>query len=113
MRSGEVTRQLAGANMGVQYLVWKTLALQASSMYTATLKKGFTGSGAAKKWDMIARANEVYGLNLVWPKLPKDQKNKKINDEDVADALAAAYCLEREIGDELRAGLKGETSNGN
>ena len=109
MRSGETTRQLAGINMGIQFLVYKHLGLEPSAMYTSTIKKDFAGAGNAQKWHMIARANELYGLELQWPSTAGTQKNKKLNDEDIADAIGAAYCLEKEVGDELRATLnKGE-----
>jgi Holliday junction resolvasome RuvABC endonuclease subunit len=106
MRGGETTRQLAGINMGVQYLLYRRFGITPSMMWMSSMKKGFTGSGSAKKWDMIARANELYGLDLHWPLTAAGRRNKKVNDEDVADAIGAAYCLEQEVGDELRATLK-------
>lgn len=112
MRGGEVTRQLAGVNMGIQFLVYTRLGIEPSTIYTSTAKKAFTGAGNAQKWHMIDRANELYGLNLFWPATPSAQKNKMLNDEDVADAIAMAYCLEQEIGDELRNTLKLEVLNG-
>ncbi len=111
-RGGETTRQLAGVNMGIQFLAYKHLGIEPSPIYTSTAKKAFTGSGNAQKWHMIDRANTLYGLNLFWPATPGAQKNKKLNDEDVADAIAMAYCLEREIGDELRNTLKLEYPRG-
>lgn len=106
MRGGDTTRQLAGMSMSVQFLLFKKLGIEPSEIFTSTMKKGFTGNGAAKKWDMIAHANKTYGTNLRWPTSTKDQKNKELNDEDVADALAAAHCFLEEVGEDLRDYLR-------
>lgn len=110
-RGGETTRQLAGMSKLVQYLVYSHLGIEPSEIWTSTMKKDFTGNGAAKKWDMIAHANKTYGLSLCWPPTPAGQKNKELNDEDIADAIAAAHCLILEVGEDLRAALA-EASNG-
>jgi crossover junction endodeoxyribonuclease RuvC len=43
----------------------------------ATVKKGFTGNGRAEKKDMIAMANQKFGLEL--------------RDDNIADAIGVAY----------------------
>ncbi len=106
VRSVDTTRKLAGMSYVVQHLLYKKFGFEPSEINTATLKKGFTGSGAAKKWDVIACANKLYNLNLCWPPTLAAQNNKEINDEDPADALGAAHCLNAEVGEELRASLR-------
>lgn len=104
-RSMSVVRAIAGMNMLCQYQVYKSLKIEPISMNTTNVKKVFSGYGAAKKWDMIAAANRIYGLSLVWPQRPTDQKNKELTDDDIADAIGVAHVLMAEIGDDLRASL--------
>jgi Holliday junction resolvasome RuvABC endonuclease subunit len=107
-RGAGVTRQIAGIGALVSYNLYKRYGIETIEMHTTTVKKAFSGSGAAKKWDMIAAANKRYGLALRWPETAAAQKNKEHNDEDVADAIAVASTLYDQSGEDIRAGLAEE-----
>lgn len=110
-RGGEVTRQLAGINMGVRFLMWKKYGVEPTAMDTTTIKKAFTGSGKAEKQHMVAAANKIYGLQLRYPTTESQQRNKEINDEDQADAIACAHVFIKESGEELREALNKPKTN--
>jgi len=101
------TRALAGVGALVQFHLFKKIGLEAIELHTTTVKKTFSGSGAAKKMHMIAAANKRFGLRLCWPPTEKEQRNKWVNDEDIADAIGVAWTLYTEAGDSLRNALKG------
>lgn len=106
------TRALAGIGGLVQYHLFKKLGMETIELHTTTVKKTFSGSGAAKKMHMVAAANQRFGLSLRWPPAEKDQRNKEKNDEDIADAIGVAWTLYTESGESLRAALAGDSHAG-
>ena len=104
-RGAVTTRQLAGVDVGVQYLLWKKYGIEATEMNTRKVKEVMTGSGAAKKIHMVQMANSLFGLNLYFPPTEEGQKDKVKSDEDIADSIGVSLAFVTLHGDKLKEKL--------
>ena len=82
-RNGKTTRLLCGA-FGVLLYWLNNNGMVGMEINTAHAKKVFCGKSGGKK-PTVARANELYGLNL------KYSSNPEKSEDDVADAIQVAY----------------------
>jgi Holliday junction resolvasome RuvABC endonuclease subunit len=96
-RNMESVRQLCGLFGAICHRLlehWKVFPTQVN---TAHAKKVFCGKGGGDKIVTINRCNSLFGLNL---KFVKPSGTKHIigeSDDDVADAIQAAYTVRREL----------------
>jgi Holliday junction resolvasome RuvABC endonuclease subunit len=107
-RNAESARQLAGISGVVQYVLRQSENIIVNelntSMVSAAFRKGvIMDPKLPKKAKTVAAANARFGLNLKFKDRPV--KGRKVSDDDMADAIAVAFTLYREIGEDLRSQL--------
>ena len=92
-RNGASTRILTGDFGALLY--WIHINKMAGiEVNTTHAKKIFCGVAGKGKEPTIARANELYGLDL------KFHRDPKKSDDDVADAIQVAYTLRHHLIEE-------------
>ena len=79
-QKGEAGRHWQDTRVATE-IAAQTYGIPIRFVHTATLKLCVTGNGHAKKADMIAAVNQIYGLN--------------VTDDNEADALGVLYWFEQ------------------
>jgi Holliday junction resolvasome RuvABC endonuclease subunit len=103
-RGGEVTRSLTGLFGIVVYHLFSTHGLWATQINTSHSKSVFCGKGVGKgKEPTIARANQLFGLNLVYYK--PGTKNSALSDDDIADAIQQSFTLRKDLLETVGSGF--------
>lgn len=86
-RNMDVTRKLCGLYQIIRYMTWLRYEIEPSEIATKHIKLVTADNGNAGKQDMVDAINEKFATTFVY----KDTKNKKKTDDDIADAVGAAY----------------------
>lgn len=86
-RGGDIVRKLCGLYQIVRYMTWIRYAISPSEINTKHLKLVISDKGDASKSDVVDAVNQKFATTFIY----KDTKNKKKTDDDIADAVGAAY----------------------